>query len=511
MPTERSSGMKSSGEIKLNGTDSKAAYTGKNIGKEFLGHSGGSESTSMGNLYRSVSGNTASGGKVPNSDSNTSEGLPQSGALAMSDFYHTSNAVDPGDFITETIYGRNNLSGNTANGGAGGMAGRGASGGSEWVGTQESNEVFYSGHTMYSNSVYLVNTVGWDMGIFVTKTTSGGKGGGGSLTDLYYSWMVRPHTNSSIFYDTSGNATTKNTSTWTEIWRTSFGATPWVSGGSQLSDNFKFAASHFRFTYKLTGTGTPSGAVSNTFSTNNSGFSTNSGATTNYYMPPLLETSNTVYTVGDGDGHYSSTTADDWTIGDIFRGARLTNTMISSCNNATSTRYLSMNCAWQDPWNSTQGSGANTDTVNAGYHTFTSPTFTFKMYQDNNLSGSCGGFICLHYDMLVNEKDKGIIHVHQVEVGDIIEWGEDWTKVTNVLTEHMREGYYLVDGWLKITNDHPILINDEWFTADQDDFPLDKEYFEGDVPTVYIETESGEFITYDADDNYITVSGDYAD
>ena len=113
--------------------------------------------------------------------------------------------------------------------------------------------------------------------------------------------------------------------------------------------------------------------------------------------------------------------------------------------------------------------------------------------------------------MLVNEKDKGIIHVHQVEVGDIIEWGEDWTKVTNVLTEHMREGYYLVDGWLKITNDHPILINDEWFTADQDDFPLDKEYFEGDVPTVYIETESGEFITYDADDNYITVSGDYAD
>ena len=67
------------------------------------------------------------------------------------------------------------------------------------------------------------------------------------------------------------------------------------------------------------------------------------------------------------------------------------------------------------------------------------------------------GVICLTEDMKV--KRNGVIDfVTKVQVGDIV----DNTIVTEVLHKHMREGYYKVNGELKITNDHPVLANGLW-------------------------------------------------
>jgi len=67
---------------------------------------------------------------------------------------------------------------------------------------------------------------------------------------------------------------------------------------------------------------------------------------------------------------------------------------------------------------------------------------------------------------------------------------------------------------LEITNDHPILIdkdgdNNEWILAE--DYEGSKTYNEGNVNTVYVETEHGSFEVFnEAGDTTFTVSGDYA-
>jgi hypothetical protein len=104
-------------------------------------------------------------------------------------------------------------------------------------------------------------------------------------------------------------------------------------------------------------------------------------------------------------------------------------------------------------------------------------------------------------------KKEQLVKVSDVKVGDLIETSTGYTKVSRVVTEHIREGYYIIDGGLKITNDHPFLHDGEWITPEK--YDGEKQYVEETTPTVYIETESGEFLTY-AGEKHWTVSGNYA-
>jgi hypothetical protein len=119
--------------------------------------------------------------------------------------------------------------------------------------------------------------------------------------------------------------------------------------------------------------------------------------------------------------------------------------------------------------------------------------------------------ICLTEDMKV--KLNGIIDfVTNVKVGDIV----DNTVVTEVLHKHMREGYYVVNGELKITNDHPVLANGSWKRTE--DLVLGDyinsvevtslEYVEQVTPTVYIGTADDRYDVYTEGEVY-TVHGQY--
>ena len=121
------------------------------------------------------------------------------------------------------------------------------------------------------------------------------------------------------------------------------------------------------------------------------------------------------------------------------------------------------------------------------------------------------GVICLTEDMKV--KRNGVIDfVTEVQVGDII----DNTVVTEVLHKHMREGYYKVNGELKITNDHPVLANGAWKRTE--DLVLGDrinnvevtslEYVEQVTPTVYIGTAEDRYDVYTEGEVY-TVHGQY--
>ena len=121
------------------------------------------------------------------------------------------------------------------------------------------------------------------------------------------------------------------------------------------------------------------------------------------------------------------------------------------------------------------------------------------------------GVICLTEDMKV--KRNGVIDfVTNVKVGDIV----DNTVVTEVLHKHMREGYYVVNGELKITNDHPVLANGSWKRTEDlvlGDY-INKvevtslEYVEQVTPTVYIGTADDRYDVYTEGEVY-TVHGQY--
>ena len=146
----------------------------------------------------------------------------------------------------------------------------------------------------------------------------------------------------------------------------------------------------------------------------------------------------------------------------------------------------------------------------------------FDIDDNNNDGGGDGGGdfgsgddmsapICLTEDMKV--KLNGVIDfVTSVKVGDIV----DNTVVTEVLHKHMREGYYVVNGELKITNDHPVLANGSWKRTEDlvlGDYINSVEvtslkYVEQVTPTVYIGTADDRYDVYTEGEIY-TVHGQY--
>ncbi len=140
------------------------------------------------------------------------------------------------------------------------------------------------------------------------------------------------------------------------------------------------------------------------------------------------------------------------------------------------------------------------------------------------------GSTCLTNNMRVYSRDKGMIRVYDLEVGDMIADGnvtpyerdstgsmmmQAFTEVTALNKDHLREGYYTVNGWLEITNDHPMLIRGAWVLPP--DYTGEKVYTSQDTDTVYIETTSGQFEVWNPiqeanphDSERIIVSGNYA-
>ena len=399
MPIDHTTGIKQSGTLTLNGSANQKSsganndFGGSNISSEFLGHTSGTESTSMSELYRATNSHTKTGGPVPNSDNNSgsSTTIPTSGQISMSQFYKSSNALDPADMIGETISGRTAAhgSGTSPNGTFGyGRAGSNTAS-SAYVSLVNSNECF-STYAFNSYSQFGVMQQGWDMILSTTRSTLKN----GTPTGLTHSWLVRPYGASSTYTNSSGSTATKTTSQWTEIYKYTW--IPAANGdftndsSPAFTSDFCFAPDHFAWNYAASSDASGQGGLANTVTIVNSGWSSSSGSSTNYYMPVLTNTSNTVYTVGDGDGLYSSNTVNDWTKTSTARGFRIYNYVFLECENFYQTRYITMNARWQDVKNSSDGSdNANSNTFGAGYHSHVSPSFTFKVTQQASHFGSC--------------------------------------------------------------------------------------------------------------------------
>jgi hypothetical protein len=74
-----------------------------------------------------------------------------------------------------------------------------------------------------------------------------------------------------------------------------------------------------------------------------------------------------------------------------------------------------------------------------------------------------------------------------LQIGDEIDSPLGKTKVVDLIRKE-REGYYILEDELEITNDHPILIDGEWILAEE--YAGKKEYIDKPTEVVYVETEN---------------------
>ncbi len=91
--------------------------------------------------------------------------------------------------------------------------------------------------------------------------------------------------------------------------------------------------------------------------------------------------------------------------------------------------------------------------------------------------GGGGGGKCLTPAMLPEN----------LQIGDEVESPQGKTKVVDIIHKQ-REGYYILEDELEITNDHPILIDGEWILAEE--YAGKKEYIDEPTEVIYVETEN---------------------
>jgi len=128
---------------------------------------------------------------------------------------------------------------------------------------------------------------------------------------------------------------------------------------------------------------------------------------------------------------------------------------------------------------------------------------------------------CIMPDMRVVHQTKGTIRIGDVVVGDHIMTRGDltdptvepiFTEVTEART-HTRSGYWVVNGELHITNDHPVYLKDQWVKVEDMRDDINRTYVEGTVDPVYLGTTSGHYYVLPAKDGYdyeYLVDGNYA-
>tara|TARA_B100000131_G_scaffold107675_1_gene104462 strand:+ start:13066 stop:17235 length:4170 start_codon:yes stop_codon:yes gene_type:complete len=136
---------------------------------------------------------------------------------------------------------------------------------------------------------------------------------------------------------------------------------------------------------------------------------------------------------------------------------------------------------------------------------------TSGMDTDSYTDNDGYGVVCLLEDMMVLV--NGVLStVDKVKLGDTVGNG----IVNEVIHKHMRTGYYIINNELKITNDHPVMVNNSWKKTEEVQVG---EYINGVevksikyisqvVPTVYIGIDKESFDVY-CEDNSYTVHGNY--
>ena len=109
------------------------------------------------------------------------------------------------------------------------------------------------------------------------------------------------------------------------------------------------------------------------------------------------------------------------------------------------------------------------------------------------------------------------MNVNNLKVGDNIMTTNGNTVIEELIINHMREGYYVINNELEITNDHPIFVNDTMWKRTEDLLVGDvinnvrvdtMEYISKLTPTVSIITESDNYNVH-CDENLYTVHGRY--
>tara|TARA_Y100000593_G_scaffold63011_1_gene116558 strand:+ start:57 stop:740 length:684 start_codon:yes stop_codon:yes gene_type:complete len=117
-----------------------------------------------------------------------------------------------------------------------------------------------------------------------------------------------------------------------------------------------------------------------------------------------------------------------------------------------------------------------------------------------------GGEFCLLPHMLVKLIDGSFIKVVDLNLGDLIESPYGFTEINELVKDHPRDGYFIINNELYISDDHPILVDDKMIKAK--DYPGEKKYVNLSTNTVYIGTHSPTFNVY-CEDNVYVVDGRY--
>ena len=115
-----------------------------------------------------------------------------------------------------------------------------------------------------------------------------------------------------------------------------------------------------------------------------------------------------------------------------------------------------------------------------------------------------------------------LVKAIDVKLGDLISTPKGDTKVTKIINPHERDVFVVLNDELEITPDHPILMQDNSYTTideiqigDIVKSPVNsgtviksKEWKQGKIDTVYIETENGLINVY-CNTNIYVIKGDY--
>jgi len=129
-------------------------------------------------------------------------------------------------------------------------------------------------------------------------------------------------------------------------------------------------------------------------------------------------------------------------------------------------------------------SGSSDNAFGATTSNFIHKTLYIQHSSSNKILEVTGGVInanfsikCLTPDMLPEN----------LQIGDEVDSPLGKTKVVDLIRKE-REGYYILEDELEITNDHPILIDGEWILAEE--YVGNKEYIDKPTEVIYVETEN---------------------
>ena len=124
--------------------------------------------------------------------------------------------------------------------------------------------------------------------------------------------------------------------------------------------------------------------------------------------------------------------------------------------------------------------------------------------------------LCLTYNMKVMLSNNILINVNKLKLGDKLMTNGEPTIVQELIFNHIRKGYYIINGELEITNDHPVLANGKWKRTE--DLLIGDvvngvriytmKYISKRTPTVSIVTAADNYNVY-CNENLYTVHGRY--